>query len=106
MKAAMKKLLVAGALVSGGVFTGAAVAQPVAPASAAVPAVAQSCEALAADISAKIRANGVRDFELEIVPAKLAEGERVVGSCDRASRKIIYVRTGPVRKAVPAASRP
>jgi hypothetical protein len=60
------------------------------------PALAQRkpCEELLTEIEAKIKANGVKVFTLEIVPAdqvKDKEG-KVVGSCDGATNRIVYKR--------------
>lgn len=50
------------------------------------------CEALRAEIAAKIDARGVVAYTLEIV-APDATGERqVVGRCDGGTRRIVYVR--------------
>jgi len=62
----------------------------------AVPVLAQvkPCEELKSEIDAKIKANGVKVFSLEIVPnADVKEGEgKVVGTCDGSTRKIVYTR--------------
>jgi hypothetical protein len=62
----------------------------------AVPALAQvkPCEELKSEIDAKIKANGVKVFSLEIVPnADVKEGEgKVVGTCDGSTHKIVYKR--------------
>ncbi|WP_280562235.1 DUF1161 domain-containing protein [Chromohalobacter sp. 48-RD10] len=62
-----------------------------------------ACDVLQDEIEAKIRANGVEDFQLDIVASErvgeggvrendaLAGGE-VVGSCDGGTRKVIYRR--------------
>jgi len=62
-----------------------------------------ACDILQDEIEAKIRANGVEDFELDIIASErvgpdgvraddpLAGGE-VVGSCDGGTRKVIYRR--------------
>lgn len=62
-----------------------------------------ACDVLQDEIEAKIRANGVEDFELDIIASErvdedgvrendaLAGGE-VVGSCDGGTRKVIYRR--------------
>jgi hypothetical protein len=52
----------------------------------------KSCEELAGEISAKLRAGGVTGYELEIVPASLAVGGQVVGSCDNGRQKITYAK--------------
>ena len=53
---------------------------------------AKSCEELALEIAAKLKAAGIKDYSLEIVPNELAVGEKVVGSCDGGTRKITYAR--------------
>jgi len=60
---------------------------------AASPALARKdCEELKSEIEAKIKANGVPAFTLEIVPTdEVKEGE-VVGSCDGGTKKIVYKR--------------
>ena len=62
----------------------------------ASPALAQrkDCEELKSEIEAKIKANGVTVFTLEIVANEnVKEGEgKVVGSCDGGTKKIIYKR--------------
>ncbi|OLO10617.1 hypothetical protein BTW10_12975 [Chromohalobacter japonicus] len=62
-----------------------------------------ACDALQDEIEAKIRANGVDEFQLDIIASErvdedgvregddLAGGE-VVGSCDGGTRKVIYRR--------------
>jgi hypothetical protein len=58
----------------------------------ASPALARKdCEELKAEIEAKIKANGVTVFSLEIVPSDEAKGE-IVGSCDGGTKKIVYKR--------------
>lgn len=63
---------------------------------AAVAAPAQgikSCEELKAEIAAKLDANGVKIYTLEIVPAERAQaGQKVVGSCDGGKQRIVYRR--------------
>lgn len=58
----------------------------------ASPAMAQkkSCEDLKAEIEAKIKANGVKVFTLEIVASDSAAEGKVVGTCDGGTKKIIY----------------
>jgi hypothetical protein len=63
---------------------------------AASPALAQrkDCEELKSEIDAKIKANGVPVYTLEIVPNdQVKEGDgQVVGSCDGGTKKIVYKR--------------
>lgn len=66
---------------------------------------ARPCEELALEIAAKLDAAGVKDYSLEIVPNELAEGEKVVGSCEGGTRKITYAKLKP-KKPDAAASPP
>lgn len=51
----------------------------------------KDCEALKAEIEAKIQANNVSSYTLEIVANDEAQDPNmVVGSCDNGTRKIIY----------------
>lgn len=62
-----------------------------------------NCDALREQIEAKIRTSGVASFTLAVVDADAPADGKVVGSCDRGSRKIVYARgTG----AAAAASAP
>jgi hypothetical protein len=63
----------------------------------ASPALAQrkDCEELKAEIDAKIKANGVPAYTLDIVTNEEAEKQtdkQVVGSCDGGTKKILYKR--------------
>jgi hypothetical protein len=62
----------------------------------ATPAMAQrkACEELKAEIEAKIKNNGVKEFTLEIVENDQAKDGKVVGSCDGGTKKILYKRGG------------
>jgi hypothetical protein len=53
-----------------------------------------NCEAIRAQIDAKVRASGVNDFSLSVVDADASAGGRVVGSCDLGTKKIMYERSG------------
>ena len=51
------------------------------------------CEELKAEIAARIEANGVKAYTLEVVPADQVKPDRkVVGSCDGGSNRIVYRR--------------
>lgn len=55
------------------------------------PAFAQkSCEELKPEIAAKLDANGVKKYELEIVAAGEAKDQKIVGSCEGGRKKIAY----------------
>jgi hypothetical protein len=64
----------------------------------AAPALAQrkDCGELKSEIEAKIKANGVKEFTLDIVASEeVKEGDgKVVGSCDGGTKKIVYKRGG------------
>jgi Protein of unknown function (DUF1161) len=64
-----------------------AIALASAPAFAAKP-----CEELKAEIAKKIEAKGVKSYSLEIVANADVADQKVVGSCDGGTKKIVYVR--------------
>lgn len=75
----------------------------VADAAAAVEAPAASnCDALRAQIDARIRASGVASFSLAVVDAEARAEGKVVGTCERGTKKIVYAR-GDASGAAPAA---
>jgi len=53
---------------------------------------AKSCDELKKEIAAKIEANGVQNYTLEIVPNDQVNGRQVVGSCGGGTMKIVYTR--------------
>jgi hypothetical protein len=53
---------------------------------------ATSCEQLKAEIAAKIDAKGVKDYTLDIVPNDQVGDQKVVGSCDGSTKKIVYAK--------------
>jgi hypothetical protein len=48
------------------------------------------CEELKTEIAAKIDANGVKDYTLDIVPNDQVGEKKVVGSCEGGTKKIVY----------------
>ncbi|AUY34786.1 DUF1161 domain-containing protein [Pseudomonas soli] len=49
------------------------------------------CEELKAEIEAKIQANKVSSYTLEVVPnGEVSDPNMIVGSCDGGTKKIIY----------------
>ncbi len=48
------------------------------------------CDELKSEIEAKLQAKGVKDYTLEIVPADQVKDQKVIGSCERGSKKITY----------------
>jgi len=65
---------------------------------------AKPCEELALEIAAKLTAAGIKDYSLEIVSNELAEGEKVVGSCEGGTRKITYARVRAQKPDAPASA--
>lgn len=55
-------------------------------------AATKPCEALKAEIAAKLEARGVHEYQLEITNPGGAAGWTVVGSCEGGSREILYRR--------------
>ncbi len=56
----------------------------------ASPAFANNCEAISAQIDAKLRQGGLQQFSLVTVEATASAAGRPMGSCDRGSKKILY----------------
>ena len=74
---------------------------------AAAPAFAQKpCEDLKSEITAKLEAKGVKNYQLEIVPADAVKDQTVVGSCQFGTRKITYKRDASPAKASTAPAHP
>jgi hypothetical protein len=56
-----------------------------------VPAFAQKpCEELKSEITKKLEAKGVKNFQLEIVATGDVKDQKVVGSCEGGKKKIVY----------------
>ena len=53
---------------------------------------AKSCEELKTEIEAKLKNKGVKAYTLEIVPKESVKEEKVVGTCDGGTKKIVYTR--------------
>jgi hypothetical protein len=63
---------------------------------------AQDCETIRAQIESKIRANGVSQFSLQVVEQGATVRGKVVGSCGKGSRKIVYMQLAAgARRAEP-----
>lgn len=50
------------------------------------------CEELKAEIDAKLQAKGVRNFSLEIIAATEVKDQKIVGTCEKGTKKIAYIR--------------
>jgi len=53
---------------------------------------AKSCDELKSDIEGKLNDKGVKAYTLEIVPKETVKEEKVVGTCDGGTKKIVYKR--------------
>jgi Protein of unknown function (DUF1161) len=53
---------------------------------------AKSCEELKTEIEAKLKDKGVKAHTLKIVPKESVKEEKVVGTCDGGTKKIVYTR--------------
>lgn len=70
-----------------------------------------TCEALRSDVEAKIRASGVAEFTVSVLDAASAAPGKVVGTCDRGAKKLVYVQRAAgsaetAASAAPSARRP
>ena len=61
----------------------------------------KSCEDLKSEIAAKIEANGVKSYTLEIVPKDQDADGKVLGTCGGGTKKIVY-RRGTATPSAPA----
>lgn len=52
----------------------------------------KSCEELKTEIEAKLKAKGVKEYTLEIIPADQVKDQKIVGSCEGGAKKISYSR--------------
>jgi hypothetical protein len=52
----------------------------------------KSCEDLKAEIAAKLDAKGVAGYSLEIVDKGTAVDGKVVGTCEKGTKEIVYKR--------------
>jgi Protein of unknown function (DUF1161) len=65
---------------------------------------ASNCDSIRDQIDAKIRAGGVSRYTLTVVDAGSTAAGRNVGSCERGSRKIMYVQEGKPAAAAAASA--
>jgi hypothetical protein len=61
----------------------------------ALPSFAVTCEELRAQIESKIRSTGAAEFTVSIVDAGASAPGKIVGSCDRGGKKLVYTQVGP-----------
>lgn len=60
-----------------------------------------NCASIRAGIEAKVRASGVAHFTLSTVAADARVAGKVVGTCDRGAKKIVYVQAAASAQAMP-----
>jgi hypothetical protein len=53
---------------------------------------AKPCEELKTEITSKIEANGVKAYTLDIIASDQVGDQKVVGSCDGGTKKIVYAK--------------
>jgi Protein of unknown function (DUF1161) len=50
------------------------------------------CEELKTEIETKLKEKGVQGYTLEIIPTDQVKDQKIVGSCEGGTKKIIYSR--------------
>jgi len=63
------------------------------------PAGVKPCADLKGEIEEKLKAKGVTNYTLEIVPADQIKDQKVVGSCEGGKMKITYTKEKEEKKA-------
>ena len=53
---------------------------------------AKPCEELKSEIATKLDEKGVKNYTLDIVPADQVGDQKVVGSCEGGTKKVVYKR--------------
>ena len=72
--------------------------------SAALPALAGTpCDEVKAGIAKKIEEKGVKAYTLDVLATAVVKDQKVVGSCEGGSKKIVYTR-GAAKAEVKAAA--
>jgi hypothetical protein len=56
---------------------------------------AKPCDELKAEIDAKLQAKGAKGYTLEVVAADAVKDQKVIGSCEGGTKKIVYARGAP-----------
>ena len=70
---------------------------------AAAPAHARKdCEELKNEIAAKIDANGVKSYTLEVIAVDPESAAKVVGSCNGGTQRIVYQRAAVQNETIVA----
>lgn len=53
-------------------------------------AAGKACDELKSEIAAKLDAKGVKGYDLQIVASDSVGDQKVIGSCEAGSKKIVY----------------
>jgi hypothetical protein len=53
------------------------------------------CDELKGEIDAKLQAKGAKGYTLDVVAADDVKEQKVVGSCEAGTKKIVYARSAP-----------
>ena len=61
----------------------------------ALPSLAVTCEDLRAQIESRIRSTGAAEFTVAVVDAGTSAPGKIVGTCDRGGKKLVYKQVGP-----------
>jgi hypothetical protein len=62
----------------------------------------QTCESIQSQIDLKIKAAGVKNFTLKVADVGSETMGKVVGTCDRGSKKIVYLQNDLATRSSPA----
>ena len=55
-------------------------------------AAGKPCEELKAEIEAKLDAKGVKNYTIEIVKTEDVKDQKVIGSCEAGTQKLVYLK--------------
>jgi hypothetical protein len=64
------------------------------------------CDELKTEIAAKLSAKGVANYTLDVVSNDAVKDQKVVGSCEGGTKKIVYSRSGAAAGNAPAEAAP
>ncbi len=62
---------------------------------------AKPCDELKSEIDAKLQSKGVKDYTLDVVAADAVKDQKVIGSCEAGSKKIVYSHGAPAASPSP-----
>jgi Protein of unknown function (DUF1161) len=69
-----------------------------------LPGLAVTCEDLRAQVEARIRGAGVAEFTVAVVDAGASAPGKIVGTCDRGGKKLLYTQAAPAAAGTKALS--